>query len=38
MRYDTLEWLGSQGYVPVPKPIMNEVRHRLDLHVQRAGG
>lgn len=38
MRYDTLDWLGREGYVPVPKPIMKEVRHRLDLHLKRAGG
>lgn len=38
MRYDTLEWLGSEGYVPVPKPVMNEARRRLDLHLARSGG
>ena len=37
MRYDTLEWLGRDGYVAVPKPVMKEVRHRLDLHLSRAG-
>lgn len=38
MRYDTLEWLGREGYVAVPKPVMHEVRRRLDLHLARAGG
>ena len=38
LRYDTLEWLGPNGYVPVPKPVMREVRHRLDLHLGQAGG
>lgn len=37
MRYDTLEWLGSEGYVPVPRHVMEEVRQRLDLHLTRAG-
>lgn len=38
MRYDTLEWLGDERYVPVPKIVMKEVRRRLDLHLARASG
>lgn len=38
MRYDSLEWLGREGYVPVPKPVMKEVRERLDLHLAARGG
>ncbi|PXA90828.1 hypothetical protein DMC47_26770 [Nostoc sp. 3335mG] len=38
MRFDNLEWLGRDGYIPVPKVIMKEVRRRLDLHLARAGG
>lgn len=38
MRYDTLEWLGSEGYVPVPKSVMEKANLRLDLHLARTGG
>lgn len=38
MRFETLEWLGSDRYVPVPKIVLKEVRRRLDLHLARAGG
>jgi hypothetical protein len=37
MRYDTLEWLGRDGYLKVPKPVMNAVRERLDIHLARSG-